>query len=109
MSLFTDVTINGERIIVLNINYSKEQLFEKLTVPGGYSEETVKGILKEGRYIEKPISIVCQEEESVIMTQMHQVFWYIHWGEKLTIYPDGRFEKKERGWFKELLWKFIRM
>lgn len=105
MSLYVDVTIvDGDRIVVLNRNYTKEQIRERL-LNGDYPDEFISELLEKGVYLEKPIKIKCNGAEGTITTQVHNYWRYIYWGEYVTINPDASFSKHQRNMIDQLFLK----
>ena len=94
--LYVDVSMGKDSVTVLNLKYTKAEIRDKLLVPEGYPEEFVEKLLARAVYLKEPLTIKCKEEEGVITTQIHNRWWYIHWGEKITITPDGFFNTHER-------------
>ena len=95
-TLYTMVKPIGKKdIIVLNRNYTDEQLREKLSDPvDGYDNEWIDYILENGIRIPEGKKKVVRvwQDKSIIKTQFHPATHYAHWGEKVTIYPDGDFK-----------------
>lgn len=90
-TLYTEISqIGKKRIIVLNRNYTKEQLRDKLSVPGGPSKFFLREILTEGIYLNEPLEIKLHAD-AIITTQQKGCMWYCYKKDKVAVKPDGGF------------------
>lgn len=81
----------GEKI-VLNRNYTKEQIREKLSVPEAeFSKSRIDEILSKGIYLDEILTIECNNE-GTITTQCRGSIWYFYKRDKVIIGPDGSFK-----------------
>lgn len=89
-TIYTSVDkIGNKEIIILNPNYSREQIAEKLK-PAGYSEERLNTILEEGINLQKDLKIRCHTD-GIITTQRKGSLNYFYKGDIVIIQPDGVF------------------
>ena len=111
MSTLYTMVVGKKDVIVLNRNYTDEQLREKLSVPGdGYDEDWINYILENGiRIPEGKCKVVrIWHRNTIIRTQFHFSRYYAHWGYKVIIHPDGSFERtpgifiRIRDWMDEI-------
>ena len=103
-TLYTMVNECGEKdIIVLNRNYTNEQLREKLSAaPGVHTENWIDHVLTNGVRIPEGETIMVKiRDEATITTQCYGSISYCYKGYKVILYPNGEFKKipsmKERG------------
>ncbi len=91
-TLYTHISQIGQKdIIVLNRNYTKEQLREKLSVPGGPGEEMINWVLSKGITLSEPLTITFKDE-GTITTQCLGSIWYLYKRDKAVVKPDGGFQ-----------------
>ena len=93
-TLYTKISQIGKaEIIVLNRNYTKEQLREKLTVPDGLDKDYAEYILSKGIYLpEGEVLKVKFSDEGTITTQCRGSIWYMYKRDKVVVKPDGGFQ-----------------
>ena len=103
-TLYTMVSECGKKdIIVLNRNYTNEQLREKLSAdPGVHTENWIDHVLTNGVRIPEGETITVKiRDEATITTQCYGSIAYCYKGYKVILYPNGDFKKipsiKERG------------
>lgn len=97
--LFTKISREGTKdLIVFNSNYSKEELRTKLNRIG--SADWVDEILGSGYYFpENKIFEVTFDAKGRITTQSEEQSWRpFKRGDKILLYPDGRFETVPSFW-----------
>ena len=91
-TLYTHISQIGHgELFVLNRNYTKEQLREKLSVPGGPDEEIINRALTKGITLSEPLTIDFKDE-GTITTQQSGSTWYLYKRDKAIIKPDGGFQ-----------------
>ena len=88
---YTEVYCNGKRMVIINNKLTKKELREKLA-PRQYDQEYLEWILN-GEKIKKPLFFRSwDQEEGTITTNLQGWTWFIHWGDKVTVYPDCTFK-----------------
>ncbi len=91
-TLYTHISQIGQKeIFVLNRNYTKGQLREKLSVPEGPGEEAVNRALTKGITLSEPLTIKFKDE-GTITTQQCGRTWYLYNRDRAIIKPDGGFQ-----------------
>lgn len=89
-TIYTSVhQIGNKEVIILNPNYSREQIAEKLK-PAEYSEERLNTILEEGINLKKDLKIKCHAD-GIITTQRAGSLYYFYKGDIVIIQPNGVF------------------
>ena len=92
-TLYTHISQIGHgEIFVLNRNYTKEQLREKLSVPEGPGEYIVNRALSTGLILPEPLTIKFKDE-GTITTQQSGCTWYLYKRDKAIIKYYTIFEK----------------
>ncbi len=86
--------LKKEEIIILNRNYSKQQLREKLSGTTLYSKNWIEHVLKKGIFIPEGFAIIVKSKHATIERNYELVRNTIEWNgkKKIAIYPDGEFE-----------------
>lgn len=95
-TLYTMVSESGKKdIIVLNRNYTNEQLREKLSAdPGVHTENWIDHVLTNGVRIPEGETITVKiRDDATITTQCYGSIEYCYKGYKVILYPNGDFEK----------------
>ena len=91
-TLYTCVDQEGRKdVIVLNANYSRRELAEKLK--GKDTSYRICKILDEGRQLQKNLRIRCRDE-GIITTDEVGSLYYFYKGDTVTVYPDCTFYVK---------------
>lgn len=106
-TLYTMICEEGKKkVIVLNRNYTDEQLREKLSAPVWYDEDWINYILENGiRIPEGQCKVVrIHHRNTIIKTQFCFSTHYAHKGFKVILHPDGSFERIPGIWIRIRDW-----
>ena len=102
--LYTLINESGKKdIIILNRNYTDEQLRKKLSAdPGTHTKNWIDYVLVNGVRIPEGETITVKiRDDATITTQCYGSISYCYKGYKVILYPNGDFKKipsmKERG------------
>lgn len=94
-TLYTMINGSGKKdIIVLNRNYTDEQLREKLSAdPGVHTQSWIDYVLANGVRIPEGETITVKiRDDATITTQCYGSISYCYKGYKVIIYPNGDFK-----------------
>ena len=104
MTFYTQIQpVGAERVIVLNRNYTKEQVRQRLTfTEGGPSSEEIQKILDEGIYLpENQPKIVNCKYGGYVSTES-RTHSYSVFG-KVIVYPDGSFQQLYPSFWEKMM------
>ncbi len=104
MSWYIEIHTDGNRIVILNPRYTREEIREKLA-PFRYDKEFVDIIVNGGVYLEKPLTMRTYDDEEGLITSENP-YWkvYVHWGYKITVHPDTSFKVEPPNTALEILY-----
>ena len=100
-ALITVVKNKKKELVILNRNFTKEELRSKLSGTILYPESWIEYVLEKGIFIPKDFIVVVKTDKNTSIEKINElVRTTVKWGDrrKLAIYPDGKIEKISSIW-----------
>ncbi len=101
-ALYTRVSEDGKNdVIVVNRNFTEEELREKISVATGCDQDWLDYIINNGiRIPEGKYKVIrIWHDKTIIKTENRYSTWYCHKWYKLILYPDASFRRVYPIWY----------